>query len=444
MSYNPPSNENDLRKLNKSLGVVRNIARFTNYSTNVNTTPYGIGSTSVSKTMSFSLAFQNPAVCVLTNSSGVYHLSLQTSNTIVDGTGSSLSINYLDGTLNNGQYVMLRPQKGKTLTLVAASDLSGNHGNLYLNSNITLTENEYVELTYYKDLGTGTSGMYITSIGSGGSEANTALSNLINPTAINQDLIFGTGLSTTAKNIDNVDTIYFKDSTTGGSPPHISTSSFIQPSGDSTEVDIYLIGYQAFALSAISNQAILQIYGKAGTATIKPTSLEVNPEGTIVGGISFDGFNSSTVEKTYASVNGHCVAYTAGTELGKLTFNILNNGVFNEVGYVDNSGWNFDQNFIQNFSYPVKYITNNNSYTVQPTDVIISYIGTTGTANVTLPLSTSFGGRTLYLIDNGTGGIVNFNTQAGDFINGFTTLTANTRYEKYIIMSDGIRWIQMV
>ena len=97
---------------------------------------------------------------------------------------STLEFHTINGTLNNGQILTIKPKEGKTLTLKTG-------GNIDITSDHAVADTEFVILQYFEDNvlsgsnpSTGTYSLLTGSSSTG--FANLTLSNLTSPTAVNQ------------------------------------------------------------------------------------------------------------------------------------------------------------------------------------------------------------------------------------------------------------------
>ncbi len=113
-------------------------------------------------------------------------INLATSNMIIISGGGSFDVKFIFGTLNDGQYIILKPESGTSITLKTG-------GNMHLSADVTVTDTEFVICVFYEEqTSPDSNGNYVChKIGSGAGPAgaNQNLSNLLSPTAINQHLL---------------------------------------------------------------------------------------------------------------------------------------------------------------------------------------------------------------------------------------------------------------
>lgn len=314
MSYNPPDIKNELDELNRKIGIIRNISRSSSVGINLDTAAFGAGSSAAVSGKNHGVQFFTPQTYVVTvDGSNRRHIALSSAIAIINEYGtSSLTLHYIDGTFNNGQFVMIRPLAGKTLTLKKATTFDNTTGNLYLDSDTILNENDFITLVFMNDLGTG-GGMYAEEVGSSGSGlfANQALSNLTSPTAINQDLIFGDGTTLSqGKNLINIGTLDFR-STTAFHPYIVGNGSNNQFNIGAHGSDIIILQNAFNSVSGIPDNGILEVFGTShgvhsGVLWI-PSLKTVNLSSTItngnyVGGLYMDALDSGLTQRTFGAI----------------------------------------------------------------------------------------------------------------------------------------------
>lgn len=111
---------------------------------------------------------------------GLDTIKLQATNVIVNSTTTTaLTLKNIVGNLQDGVKIFLQSPAGKTLELLTGGIFS-------IASNILLSDSDMAVAQYNKS--SGKFKVITTSSGSGGSGANTFLSNLSSPTAVNQNL----------------------------------------------------------------------------------------------------------------------------------------------------------------------------------------------------------------------------------------------------------------
>lgn len=199
MSYQIPSQETKDYELRKQINTLRNISLFQNSGINVDSSGVGIGSrdtpTSVARGTS---TFDSVIHTLSQDASNLYHATIQAGNVIIKDVtqGANIALHYIDQVGNsiyntitqgiNGMWAFVKGVAGKVLTLVKATDTTGNTGNFYLDNNISLNENQQVIMKW--DATLGSKGMWVVAGGTPTLGANTALSNLTS-TSINQSLV---------------------------------------------------------------------------------------------------------------------------------------------------------------------------------------------------------------------------------------------------------------
>lgn len=490
MWNDPPSLHASIRTLNKNLGVVRSIAQISAASVNVNQSAFGLGSKGSTTGPFMGMQAWNRAVHNVTqDGAGLYHIVLMSSNVTIDNSlTSTVQINYIDGTTNDGQVIRVRAQKGKTLQLVIATDLSGNHGNLYLDASITLNENEFVDLTWYSDLGLNSQGMWgqaKTSTGSGGGFVNPAIvdlnMNTHNITSVNTLSFSQSGGDGHVRSVSYASTglVYYVDQVTGTSLDHrimigsatiaifspseinffktfnlnafeianvnnitfsttASNTISIQTNGIGTEMDFLLAGHNTLTLTTDQVTTSVAQVESPGYAKISTVSKKINITNYQIGLVGCDAYDTNNNQVTFGGIAVTSISNVAGAYYGRLQLFAAVNGSYVEMAHADNLGWNFDGNTMSNFSYPVQ-IVSGASYTIQSTDRYIIFEDLSFSRNVTLPVAMNSKGFRYTIFHNSTGGThVNIVPQFSDFINGVNAATTLfNRFDFITVFSDG-------
>lgn len=286
---------------------------------------------------------------------GRYHIQLlSTSVTVMSNTiASPLVLSYIDGIHKNGQWIVLRSQQGKSTILKAATATDQSTGNLKLDADITLDDHHIIILQFFSDIGTG-GGKYVVvsaTSSSGGGFANVTLSNLANPTAINQNLIFGDGTTfAQGKDLINIDTLDFH-STTAFHPYIVGNGSNNQFNIGAHGSDIITLTNAFNSGTGVPDNGILQVFGMShGThagvlwiPSLKTVNLSsVISSGDTIGGLYYDALNSALTQKTFASIFAKSDVITSGAERGSLRFNILIGTTLTEEMFIDQGGINMN------------------------------------------------------------------------------------------------------
>lgn len=334
MAYEPPSEEQRNRRFRQSIGVIRNLARLTNVGVQNDPTGFGMGSQDLSQGAQHGVeAWDWQTHIYTTDGAARNHVIVQSSGIIVDGTGSTINLHYIDQTLHNGNVVAIIPAKGKTLVLKKATSLDNTQGNLYLTADITLAENEFVILDFKNDLGSA-GGMYAVSKQGSGSAGF-----VTNPMTADLDAA--------QFSILNVKKITFKDSSidalvrqidvAAGSLEYIVSGSLVHRFWvglddimdiGSTEVDLFK--------SLNMNSQIIKL--AAGIEFSDPTRLIYGSAGA--SGIRVDMPVGENLQVQTASVNEY-VFSSASLDFKNNSIINLNDILFNESGQTiisDSSG----------------------------------------------------------------------------------------------------------
>jgi hypothetical protein len=168
MAYEQPSDEARSRKLRSELSVVRNIALFQNAGINTDVSGFGAGARDTPRAVDHGMQAWMPVKhTYTTDGASRNHITLQASAVIVTGAGSVINLHYIDGTINDGQIISIRPDLGKTLVLKKATTLDNTTGNLNLDADLTINDHQIAILQFHSDQGTA-GGMYVLLVSSGG------------------------------------------------------------------------------------------------------------------------------------------------------------------------------------------------------------------------------------------------------------------------------------
>ncbi len=71
-------------------------------------------------------------------------INVETSNMIIKSGGGSLDVKWIQQTLNDGQYLIIKPESGTTITLKTG-------GNLHIGADITVADTEFVIAVFYEE-----------------------------------------------------------------------------------------------------------------------------------------------------------------------------------------------------------------------------------------------------------------------------------------------------
>jgi hypothetical protein len=125
-------------------------------------------------------------------------------------------------------------------------------------------------------------------------------------------------LDMNSKNIINIDDLKFK--VTSGTSPKITVSS------NSTVMNFDVNNINAMNLSEASGDPTLELIGNP-SPELKTRSTDSSPsDGQYIGSVSFDGLNTSSQIKTFASLKVMTVDVSAGTEDGSFQFEMMKGG----------------------------------------------------------------------------------------------------------------------
>ena len=243
-----------------------------------------------------------------------------------DPSTTNPTVKWIDGVKQDGQILILTPKEGKTLTLER-------YGNIDLDSNITVNDNQFVYLQWYADkktydgssnlISTGAFAVMNTSTTVSGGASQT-LNNLTDPTAVNQDLLpDNTAGSTPDRSLGSATKVwadaYIKNV--------YNTDTIKTPSSDHT-MQFVTGGGQRLAVSDNSTTAAgyVELFGAiagSGDTQTKPefktVSTDASPANNdMIGGYAFDGFNAATSRVTYSRIDARSVVITNGAEVGDL------------------------------------------------------------------------------------------------------------------------------
>ena len=260
---------------------------------------------------------------------------------------NNVEIKNIYGGISHGTIITVKPLNGKTLTLKTG-------GNIDIASDVTVDDNEFVLLQFFDDTnetsaGERDGGYYVLLSGAGTltAGANTTLSNLADPTSINQDLL----PNLTAGSVDGDSNP--TDQNLGSSSKVwadlyvktiYNTGTIKTESGDH-EMQFYTGGGQRLAVSdnATSNAGYVELFGVSSSTNepeFKTVSTDATPTvGDFIGGFTMDGYNSATERTTYARINSKITSKTNSAEGGKVEINIMDGGGnLDSMFEVNNSG----------------------------------------------------------------------------------------------------------
>jgi len=196
MSWQVRDNSTELQKLRREANKIRDALFINGFGTNIvgssnpggasgSQNPTGGGGQS-------GMIASKPTIHNITDvdtggvSTGVFDkVQLRTSSVIVDHTGA-LDVKFIQGTINDGTIVYMKPKDGKQITLKTG-------GNIDIATDLFVNDNQCAILVFFEDnQSPDSNGNYvvatISSAGGGGGGLNTNLDNLANPTTPNKNI----------------------------------------------------------------------------------------------------------------------------------------------------------------------------------------------------------------------------------------------------------------
>lgn len=251
----------------------------------------------------------NLSITIDGSSRGHFNVSVSaayTSNTyIFPASGFSGNLSWIDGDSFDGQVLKLHIQATYTVNIISGD--GSTTGNIFFPSGLTspfaANGETIVTLMFCSTLGP--SGMWLVESAGSVSGANTSLSNL-STTAINQDLIFGGGMSDSAHSgkLTNVNTINF--SSTGGASNLVTMGSASLPS--SFHINLGTQGANLLLFLGINSETNLQLYGSPSGAQAAPTyhvlTQRTPTNGMLCGTYSFDGNATDLTQQQFGLIQG--------------------------------------------------------------------------------------------------------------------------------------------
>lgn len=188
MTYVSDSNLKEIHTLNKRIDELTDNLIFTTPVNDLNPIYNNLGSRNAAHGVQTGLESIQPITHLITDvddggtATGVFdRINVIASNVLVDRSGfTALNLKWIQKTANNGQRIAsLTVKSGKTLTLKTG-------GNLAISADIVMSDQDIAYLVYSADI---TNKYRVLVASGGGGGANVFLSNLVSPTAINQDLL---------------------------------------------------------------------------------------------------------------------------------------------------------------------------------------------------------------------------------------------------------------
>jgi hypothetical protein len=261
--------------------------------------------------------------------------------------------------------------------------------------------------------------------------ANQTLSNLTSPTSVNQSLIPDGDEVEDLGSTSNVwRRLYAKD---------IYSTGTIRTEALDNELEFYTGGAKSFAISRASSSpftGVAEVWG-AG-ASLKTMSNTVGVNGTEIGGLYFDGYDSTVSRETFASLTAVTTTVTDGSEDGLLKLKVKRSGTTKEMFEVNTMG-------IRLPTASLATPSTDGSIYLSGTDIKVRTGGTTvNLSNIVdiLPLSNTFTGA-VNTFSNATGTFqastptVNLGTGSGNIsLLGITTLSGRLQMSGNTIFWD--------
>mgnify|MGYP006078279131 FL=1 len=247
MSFDADTLFGEIKKLQKQFDILRSQSR-TDFSSGGGGSNggYGVGGSTVTTPSVHATFALNPIIHRLDEASAspfalTGSITLRGASVIVEeGTNnasSTLEFHTINGTLNDGQILTMKPKEGKTLTLKTG-------GNIDITSDQTVTDKEFVILQFFVDNNTtpNTSGTYSLLSGGGGGS-----SGFVNPST--------TSLDMGSWNINNVSELRFiNNATNTGTQLRIIARDTITADGtfDRLEYEVDNLGGHDFYVDKVN------------------------------------------------------------------------------------------------------------------------------------------------------------------------------------------------
>lgn len=329
MSFDADTLFGKIKRVEKELDILRSQSR-TDFSGSGGGSGggFGVGGSTVTTPSVHATFALNPVVHRLDeDNSNVLTgtITLRGASVIVEegenNASTSLEFHTINGTLNDGQILTIKPKEGKTLTLKTG-------GNMDISSDHTITDSEFAILQYFEDNGN----KYNLLIGSSTTGfANLTLSNLTSPTAVNVDLLPAGDETEDLGHTSNVwRGLYVKD---------IYSTGSIKTESTDDELEFYTGGGKRLGVSVSATapfNGVTELFGVR--ADYKTMSTTVGANGTEIGGIHFDGYDSAVSRETFASMTAVTTTVTDGSEDGLLKLKVKRSGTTKEMFEVNTMG----------------------------------------------------------------------------------------------------------
>ena len=331
MSFDADTLYGEIKKVKKEVDILRSQSR-TDFSgsSGGGGGGFGVGGTTITTPSVHATFALNPVVHRLDEAEASPHaltgsITLRGASVIVEegtnNTSTSLEFHTINGTLNDGQILTVKPKEGKTLTLKTG-------GNIDITSDHTISDSEFAILQYFEDNGN----KYNLLIGSSSTGfANLTLSNLTSPTAVNQSLIPDGDEVEDLGSTSNVwRRLYVKDMYNTGT---IKTEAL------DDELEIYTGGGKRLGVSVSAStpfNGVVELFGVRSDYKTMATTGGVN--GTEIGGLHFDGYDSAVSRETFASMTAVTTTVTDGSEDGLLKLKVKRSGTTKEMFEVNTMG----------------------------------------------------------------------------------------------------------
>jgi hypothetical protein len=311
MSFPSPEPYDEIANLRRQLNEAINATRYSMPLINSSFPLDGAGGSSINTTNTTlnTLFAINPVIHTIQNTD---QITLQSSSVIVDDTGSTLNLKTINGTLNNGQIIYVKPKAGKTLVLKSG-------GNINIGADITIPSGVVALLQYHEDDGNKYDVVSIS--GSSGIKWSDVIID------INKDM--------QNKSLENLDFISF----------NVTSGVGARIEGGNNVIDFSVQGVVRGSLSkgttaGFEGTTVFEIFGVplSGYSDINPVaSLKlVSNDATptvdqLIGQIAFDAANSIGQRKTFAQIDTYMANVTNGSEDAYAFIRLMRNGTMTSV-----------------------------------------------------------------------------------------------------------------
>lgn len=321
MSFPSPTPHDETRRLRRDLDALTNITRFNQPQQNV----FSETSSQVS-----SSAYVVPSVQGLFAINPVIHtihdtnqITLVSSSVIVDGSGSLLDLQVINGTINNGQIILVKPKAGKQVTLKTG-------GNINIGADVVILSGTVAQLQYHED--DGNKYDVVSIITGGGSGTNWS------------DITIDISKDMLGFNLTNLGKIGFK--TTSGIQTEVDGNDWTVDFNINAE-KMASISRGDEAVAAVRGIGVFELFGypsasvpitQASTA-LKMVSLDNSLVlNQVISSIASDAKNLVGAQKTYSEIKTSVSNYTSGSETAKMQLGTIVLGTLNPYLTIDDNG----------------------------------------------------------------------------------------------------------